>query len=409
MLAISNGTVHTPARTIPDGVVLIDGENIEAVGSAAQVTIPPGTRHLNAAGGHIVPGFVNMHVHGIGGYDAMDGEVSSLVIMSQLMARYGVTSWTPTTASAPLNVLEAAAVTIRTAMESATGGAEILGAHIEGPYLNEQERGAHPADLLINPRPEEYAGLLAHADVIRVFTLAPELPGALELIRELKARNVLVAAGHSVALDREFGPAVDAGLSHGCHMFCNMGTLRRDNLRRVAGLVESILLDDRVTTELIADGYHIASSLMKLALKIKGSSRLAIVTDGSSLTGLPPGRYHAFGKDVIVDKEISYVADRSAYAGTVTTMDRCLRCAIPNMGLSLAEALQMATLTPATLLGVGDRKGSLEVGKDADVVVLDEALQVAETVVAGNVLDIRSEVRLVEGGKHGWRMVPCWQ
>jgi len=404
MLVIENGTLYTPTRVIPDGAVLVDGQRIEAVGKRDELVVPTETQHLDAGGGSIVPGFVNVHIHGVGGYSSLDGEVASLQAMSLLLTRHGVTSWVPTTGSAPLDDIEGALVAIRQAMRADTGGAEILGGYVEGPYLSAEERGAHPVELLIAPRPEEYSKLLKHADVMRVFTVAPELPGALELIRELKKLNILVSVGHSVAIDEELSRAVDAGLSHATHMFCNMGTLRRANLRRVAGLVESILLDDRVTTEIITDGYHIAPSLMKLALKVKGPENLAIITDGSSLSGLPPGSYTRSGRDIILEEEISYVADRSAYAGSVATMDHCLRVAIESMDLALPDAFRMASLTPATILGVADRKGSLETGKDADVAILDDDLRVVHTVARGRVFDATSEARLEEGGEFGWRV-----
>jgi len=391
MLVIENGTLYTPTRVIPDGAVLVDGQRIEAVGKRDELVVPTEAQHLDAGGGSIVPGFVNMHIHGVGGYSSLDGEVASLQAMSLLLTRHGVTSWVPTTGSAPLDDIKAALVAIRQAMRADTRGAEILGGHVEGPYLSAEERGAHPVELLIAPRPEEYSKLLKHADVMRVFTVAPELPGALELIRELKKLNILVSVGHSVAIDEELSRAVDAGLSHATHMFCNMGTLRRVNLRRVAGLVESILLDDRVTTEIITDGYHIAPSLMKLALKVKGPEKLAIITDGSSLTGLPLGVYTRLGREIVLEEEISYVADRSAYAGSVASMDQCVRVAVENMDLSLPVAFRMASLTPAAILGVSDRKGSLEVGKDADVVVLDDDLHVTHTVARGRAFDVKSD------------------
>ena len=341
---------------------------------------------------------MNMHIHGMGGYGTNDGEVASLQAMSLLLTRHGVTSWVPTIGSwdpkigsGPLDVAEMALAAIRQAQESKIEGAEILGAHVEAPYRNVAERGAMPADWAQTPRPEEYSVLLEHADVIRAFTLSPELPGALELIRELKKRNVLVSVGHSIAIDEELSRAVDAGLSHATHMFCNMGTLRRVNLRRVAGLVESVLLDDRVTAEIITDGYHIAPSLMKLALKVKGPEKLAIITDGSSLTGMTPGYYSVRGRDIILEEDIAYIADHSAYAGSVATMDHCVRVAIESMDLALADAFRMASLTPATILGISDRKGSLEAGKDADVMILDDDLRVVHTVARGRVFDVKSD------------------
>ena len=411
MLVIENGTLYTPTQVIQDGAVLVNDQAIEAVGKRDELVAPADAQRLDAKGGHIAPGFVNMHIHGVQGYGSMDSQVASLQAMSRQLVLHGVTSWVPTTESARLSDIVAACAAIREAMAD-TGpasadidpasadvdpasadqgaGAEILGGHVEGPYLSAQERGAHPLELLIEPRPDEYAELLEYADAIKVFTIAPELPGALELIRELSRRGIVVSAGHSVAIDEEFGRAVDAGLSHATHMFCNMGTLRRSNLRRVAGLVESVLLDDRVTTEIIADGYHIAPSLMKLALKVKGVEKLAIITDGSSLTGLAPGTYTLLGTEVVLEEEISYVADRSAYAGSVATMDQCVRVAVESMDLALRDVFRMASLTPASILGVSDRKGSLDVGKDADVVILDDDLRVLYTVARGHVFDVKS-------------------
>lgn len=405
MLLIENGTVHTPTQVIPDGAVLVDGSHIESVGKRAQMVIPAGVLRLDAAGGNIAPGFINMHIHGVGGYDSLDGESRSLQAMSRLLTRHGVTSWVPTIGSAEFDVMENALRAVRGESGAEIQGAAILGAHVEGRYISPHERGAHRPDLLAEPRPAEYVHFLEYADAIRVFTLAPELPGALELIRELKERGVLVSAGHSVAIDEEFALAVEAGLSHATHLFCNMGTLRRANIRRVAGLVESVLLEDRVTSEIITDGYHIAPSLMKLGLKAKGADRLAIITDGSALTGLPPGSYSVYGRDVILEQSISYVSDRSAYAGSVATMDRCVRCAIESMGLSLRDAVRMASLTPASILGVANHKGSLEKGKDADIVVLNDTLHVTHTVVGGHVFEDRGEAQVERRGKLGWRVV----
>ncbi len=384
-LVIENGTVYTPRQAIPDGAVLAQGRRLSAVGRRGEIAVPEGARRLDARGGVIAPGFVNMHVHGAGGHDALSGRADDLRAMARLFAGHGVTATVVSIASAPMEQLVAAMQAALQVRADPGPGAEILGVHLEGRYLNPREAGAHPPDLLEKPSPEDCQGWWPYVDAVRQVTLAPELPGALELIRALKGRGILVAAGHSQAVDAQLERAVEAGLSHATHLFCNMGTLRRANIRRVAGLVESVLLDDRVSAEIIADGYHIAPSLMRLALKVKGPQRLALVTDGSPLTGLGPGRYRAFGQDVILEEEISYLADRSAYAGSVATMDRCLRCALESMDLSLSDALAMATLTPATILGVAERKGSLEEGRDADVVVLDGQLRVRATVAGGTI------------------------
>ena len=233
MLAIENGTVYTPDRVIPHGVVLIRGRRIEAVGKRDEIDIPPDAQRLDANSGIVAPGFVNMHIHGVGGYGANDGQVSALQEMSRLLAGHGVTAWTPTVGSwnpalgaGPMAVACSALAAIKEAQAAEQTGAEILGCHMEAPYRAVAERGAMPAGWAQNPHPEEYALLLDQAGIIKVFTLAPELPGALDLIRRLREHDVLVAAGHSIAIDEELDRAVEAGLSHATHMFCNMGTLR---------------------------------------------------------------------------------------------------------------------------------------------------------------------------------------
>jgi len=391
MLLIENGTVYTPTRAISDGVVLVDRSRIHAVGKRGEVHVPAEIDRLDVGGGVVAPGLIDMHVHGVGGYGPLDGSVANLHMMALLLTRHGVTSFAPTFGSAPLDAILRGLEDAHEARRTQKVGAQILGVHMEGPYMNPAERGAMPLSTLRLPEPEEYARFLSYADDIAEMTLAPELPGAVELIQALRKRGILAAAGHSIAIDSELERAVEAGLSHATHLFCNMGTLRRVNIRRVAGMVESVLLDDRITAEIITDGYHIAPSLMKLALKVKGPERLAIVTDGSHLTGMPPGRYTAFGREVIVEDNITYVSDRSAYAGSVATMDRCLRCAIESMDLPLPVALRMASLTPATILGVADRKGSLEPGKDADIVIFDSSLHVKYTLVGGRIADVEAD------------------
>jgi N-acetylglucosamine-6-phosphate deacetylase len=390
MLIIENGTVYTPTQVIPDGMVLVDGRRIQAVARRGEMAIPTGAERIDAHGGSITPGLIDMHMHGLHGHDMMDGQTASLQAMSAVLPRYGVTSFAPTTVTATLEAIEGALKATQEVRQAGAQGAEILGVHIEGPYLSAQERGAHRADLLRPPNNEDYPMFWKYGDLIRSFTLAPELPGALDLIRQLKERGILISAGHSIAIDQEMEKAVEAGVSHVTHMFGNMGTLRRLNLRRVAGLVEYTLLDDRLTTEIIGDGFHISPSLTKLILKQKGPEHLAVVTDGSPLTGRPPGTYRVWGIDVIVEEQIAFVADRSAYAGTVATLDQCLARVIDNAGVTFRDALRMVTLTPSTILKVADRKGSLEAGKDADVVIFDSKLNVNQTIVGGEVVYARA-------------------
>jgi len=386
-MVIRNGTVLTPFQEIADGVVVIQNDGIRAVGKRGETEEPAGATVLDAAGGYITPGLVDIHIHGSHGADVLDATPEALQTMSRFLATRGVTSFVPTMITAPTEDLLAGLANARRV--KGTGrlpGAEMLGVHQEGPFLNPAQKGAHPEKLLVSPTPERYAPFLEYADVLTSMTLAPELEGAIGLIRALRDRGVVAACGHSMAIHREFVPAIEAGLSHAVHCFCNMGTLRRDNLKRVAGVVETVLYDDRLTTELIADGWHIGDTLMKLAVKVKGVERVCLVTDAMAAAGMPPGRYFVGGVEAIVEDGIARLPDNTAYASSVATMDVCVLNAVERIGLKLSEAVRMASLTPATVVGVEERKGSLEPGKDADVVVLDENANVRLTVVRGKVV-----------------------
>jgi N-acetylglucosamine-6-phosphate deacetylase len=325
-----------------------------------------------------------MHTHGALGHDLMSATPASLEAIARFLPKYGVTAFVPATVTAPTEeILRALELAQQILSEPHITGAEILGVHIEGPYIDQEMRGAHRRDAIRNPDPEEYTALLEYSDIISWVTLAPELPGALSLIQALRNRDILVGAGHTLAMESDVERAIEVGLGHVTHLYGNMGSFRRINLTRVAGMTEVALLDDRLTAEIIGDGYHISPGLMKLAYKTKGANRLAVVTDASPLVGLPPGRYNLWGIDVVLEEETSYLPDRSAFAGSVTTMDRCLRNVVRMMGAPLEEALRMVSTTPASILGVAQRKGSLAPGKDADVVILDSDLQVAHTIVLG--------------------------
>jgi N-acetylglucosamine-6-phosphate deacetylase len=265
-------------------------------------------------------------------------------------------------------------------------GAEVLGVHMEGPFLSLEQKGCHRPDLLVHPSRERWEPYLAYTDVLRIMTLAPELPGAPELAGALKRAGIVAAAGHTNGIYREMLPALDAGMSHAVHFFCNMGGFRRDNLKRVAGAMETLLYDDRITTELIADGWHIGDVLMKTTVKVKGVDRVCFVTDAMSAAGMPDGRYTIGGMEAIVEDGIARLPDNSAYASSVTTMDVCVRNGMQRAGLSVADAVRMATLTPASVIGVQEDRGSLEPGKRADAVVMDADAGIIKTFVGGSLL-----------------------
>jgi N-acetylglucosamine-6-phosphate deacetylase len=392
-IVIRNGTLLTPRDEIKDGVIVVQGSKIVDVGQRGTVQEPAEATVIDAGGDIIVPGLIDIHVHGSKGADVLDATPEALQTMSVFFVAHGVTAFVATMVTAPPADLLAGLENVRSVMQNGgLPGAELLGVHQEGPFLNPAEKGCHPIELLVPPTPERYEPYLEYADVLSSMALAPELDGAVDLIRALCGAGVVAAAGHTTGVHHELLPGIDAGLSHAVHCFCNMGTLRRAGaghdqpLKRVAGAVETILYDDRVTTELIGDGWHVGDTLMKLAIKAKGVERVCWVTDAMTAAGMPPGQYFIGGVEAIVEHGIARLPDNTAYASSVTTLDVCVRNGVERVGLDLRDSVRMATLTPATVMGVADRKGSLEAGKDADVAIMDAHANVRLTMARGQVV-----------------------
>jgi N-acetylglucosamine-6-phosphate deacetylase len=390
---IRNGTILTPVEEVKDGVIVVRDAKIVAVGRRGQIREPPEAEVCDADGQYIVPGFIDIHVHGSKGADVLDATPEALETMSAFFVTRGVTAFVATMITAPPDDLLAGLENVQHIIRNGgLSGAEVLGAHQEGPFLHPEQKGCHPEELLVTPTPEHYARYLEYADIMSIMTLAPERDGATELIRDLGKAGVVAAMGHTVGIYPEIETAVEAGLSHAVHCFCNMGTLRRAGpeyempLKRVAGAAETILYEDRITTELIGDGWHVGDALMKLAAKVKGVDRVCWVTDAMTAAGMPPGRYFVGGVEAVVEHGIARLPDNTAYASSVTTLDVCVRNGFERVGLNLRDTVRMATLTPATIVGVAGRKGSLEKGKDADLVIMDANVNVQLTMARGQVV-----------------------
>jgi N-acetylglucosamine-6-phosphate deacetylase len=384
---VRNGTVLTPCYEIRDGTVIIQGSKIIDVGPRGVIQEPANAAIIDAGGDYIVPGFIDIHVHGSNGADTLDATPAALETMSSFFVAHGVTAFLGTMVTAPQADLLVGLENTRSVIANGgLPGAEILGVHQEGPFLNPAQKGCHPESLLVAPTPERYEPYLEYTDVLVMMTLAPEREGAIGLIQALCKAGVVASMGHTHGIVRELMPGIEAGLTHAVHNFCNMSTLRRDNLKRVAGAVETILYDDRLTTELIADGWHVGDTLMKLAVKVKGVERVCWVTDAMSAAGMPPGRYFIGGVEAVVEHGIARLPDNTAYASSVTTLDVCVRNGIERLGLTLRDTIQMATLTPAMVVGVHDRKGMLAAGQDADIVIIDANANVEMTIARGKVV-----------------------
>ncbi len=386
-LIVKNGTVITPSNEIKDGIVLVQNGKILEVGKRESIKEPEQVNIIDANSGYISPGMIDIHVNGAMGADVTKVAPDTFSVMGKFFVKHGTTSYLGTAITSAdadfIKVLENA----REIMNGGElGGAELLGIHMEGPYLSPEQSGAHPKSFLKLPTRANYSQFIKYSDVLKKMTLAPELEGAAELVKDLTANGIIAAAGHTNGIYREIKEAVDAGITHGTHFFCNMSNFRRDNLKRVAGVTETLLYDDRVSGELIGDGWHLGPQLMNLLVKIKGIDKVCFVTDAMPAVGLPPGLHKIGDVEALVENGIARLPDNTAYAGSVTTMDICVKNGINQMGLSISDSLHMATLTPAKIIRVDDRKGSLEKGKDADIVILDKNLDVIKTIVRGKIV-----------------------
>ena len=390
MIAIVNGTVYTPTRRVADGVVLLDGARIAAVGRPGQVTIPEDAERLDACGSIICPGLVDIHLHGGDGADCTDGTPEAVRTVARRHLRAGTTSFLATTGSAPLEqIWRAFEATIEVMRRPELSEARVLGIHMEGPFFAPAQRGAHKAELLRMPDAAERERLYSYTGDLARLTIAPEREGAMEIIAHLSQRGVLVCGGHSDALYEQVCVAMDAGLRHITHLWSGMSTVRRIGPKRYSGMVEAALVEEGLTTEIIADGYHLPSSLMKMAYRLKGADKLCLVSDAMRASGLGPGEYEVCGQTAIVEEGggVAILPDHSVFAGSISTMGQCLRHVVLEMGLSLGEALRMATLTPAHILGVADTVGQLAPGRLADLLILDRAtLELLRIVLGGEVI-----------------------
>jgi len=386
MVVIINGRVVGPRSILEQHCVIIEGATIKQIAPTAQVLWPEDAQVIDAAGGYVAPGFVDLHVHGALGRDTMEASVEALAQITKFHASGGTTAMTLTTVTDAPEKISAALDAIAAAQGHDFGGAQILGAHIEGPYLSREKCGAQPPAFVRAPDPAEYTGWLDREGLVTQMTLAPELPGAPELIDALLEREMIPSGGHTAASWEQAAAAVDRGLCQATHLFNCMSSASKTGAFRVPGALEAFLADDRVMAELIADGKHVHPGLMKLAVRAKGVDRICLITDAIAGAGLEEGKEFRVGESrAVVRGGVGMLAGEESMAGSVSTMAQMVKNMVELAGVALVDAVRMASLNPARALGLGGHKGSLEPRKDADIVVLSPAYDVMKTLVGGQV------------------------
>jgi N-acetylglucosamine-6-phosphate deacetylase len=385
---IINGHIITPYRIIKNGTLLIHDHKIELI-SEFDVEAPD-YKVIDAKGNYVSPGFIDIHIHGGGGHDFMDGTEEAYLKIAEIHATYGTTAMAPTTLTCAKADLLKAINLYKSADSKNTTGAQFIGLHLEGPYFALSQSGAQDPRYIRNPDIEEYKEVIAHGDVIKRWSVAPELPGAIEMGKYLKSHGIIAAIAHTDAIYEQVLEAVENGYSLATHLYSAMSGVTRRDTYRYAGVIESAFLIDAMDVEIIADGIHLPPPLLKLVYKIKGPDRIALITDAMRAAGMPEGDSILgnikTGLKVIVENGVAKMADRSSFAGSVATTDRLVRTMVKMADIPLVEAVRMMSKTPATIMGVENTKGTLTAGKDADVLIFDENINIKTTIIKGKVI-----------------------
>lgn len=386
---IYNANIVTPFRIIPNGTILIRGNRIEAVQEGDMEA--EGAIAFDAGGNYVMPGFIDIHVHGGGGHDFMDGDEEGFRKIASTHLQYGTTAMLPTTLTSDRQGIIRTLECYQRAASRNTGGAQFLGIHLEGPYFSMSQRGAQDPAYIRNPDPAEYEEIVrVGGKTIRRWSAAPELPGALTFARFLTANGILPSLAHTDAIYEEAEEGYLNGYTLATHLYSAMSGVTRRNAYRYAGVIESAFLLDGMDVEIIVDGKHLPAPLLKLIYKIKGPGRIALITDAMRGAGMPPGESILgnirSGMKVIIEDGVAKLPDRTAFAGSVATTNQLVKNMVEMAGVPVPEAVQMMTATPARILGVENHKGTIAAGMDADLTVCDTNFDVEAVMVMGEIL-----------------------
>ena len=385
----TNARIVLPDTILDDHYLSVKNGVIESIGKGT-----PDRKQLNSCttvdcgGQYLSPGFIDIHCHGGGGADFMDGHMEDILTAARAHLIHGTTGICPTTLTCSDEELFTFFESFRQAREVTEQMPHLLGIHLEGPYFSPAQAGAQPPKYLVHPRPEHYHEILrrGQGNIVR-WSAAPELPGALELGDELAGKGIKVSMGHSDAGFEDIVNAMEHGYSQITHFYSAMSTITRKRGRRVLGLIECGYLFDRLKVEIIADGIHLPPELLKLILKCKNHDDICLVTDSMRGAGMPDGPSllgsKKNGVPVIIEDGIANMPDFSSFAGSVATTDRLVRMMVQKAGLPVWEAVKMASLNPASFLGIQETYGSIQPGKSADLLIFDDDIRISSVYVSG--------------------------
>lgn len=390
-MRIIKGNIITPYEIIRNGAVVIKNGFIDDI--IRNFNAYESTDMTDYGNSYIMPGLIDIHNHGGAGFDYMDATMEAFSAISKYLASHGVTSALATTATAPVKTNITFLRNFRKMSDSVTNGCRLIGVHLEGPYLSVRNKGAQPEEYLLKPDENGYGFILEYSDIVKHITISPELPGMYKMIRDLKNAGIIISGGHDDAVDYEIFPAIDAGMTHTTHIYCAMSSLPKRNALRYSGLCEIALTDDRLTTEMIADNHHVPPILAKLIYKCKGADKVCIVSDCLRAGGLKDdgsiyylGQSGEEGQPIIIYDGVAMLTDKSRFAGSVQALDKMIKNLVNDSDIPLQDAVRMASLTPASVIGINGETGSIEPRKRADICIMDNDLNVIETILDGKTI-----------------------
>ncbi len=378
---IINAKILTPQGWLKDGSVIIRDNKILEVTNCDLAVV--GANLIDAKGMYVVPGGVEIHAHGGGGGDFMEGTEEAFTTAINAHMKHGTTSIFPTLSSSTIPMIEAAAETCTKMMQDPNS--PVLGLHLEGHYFNLKMAGGQLPENIKNPDPNEYIPLVEKWDCIKRWDAAPELPGAMQFAKYITGKGILASVGHTQAEYEDIRVAWESGYTHATHFYNAMPGFHKRREYKYEGTVESIYLIDDFTVEVVADGIHVPPTILRMVYKIKGVERTCVITD--ALACAASDSQVAFDPRVIIEDGVCKLSDRSALAGSVATMDRLIRTLVQKAEIPLEDAIRMASETPAKIMNVYDRKGSLQRGKDADLMILDDKLDIRGVWAMGKLVD----------------------
>lgn len=381
---IVNGRILTPEGWLIDGSVVVDGNKILTVLNS--ILPLADAEIIDAKGCDIVPGGIEMHVHGGGGRDFMEGTEEAFRVAVDAHLQNGTTAIFPTLSSSTVPMIEKAMETCDRLMQEPD--TPIMGLHLEGPYFNPKQAGAQIPEWIKAPVPEEYEHLLTYSKCLKRWDEAPELPGSVAFVKACCAHGVLPAIAHTRAKYEDVHAANVAGMTHATHFYNAMPVVYKTREFKTPGTVESIFAEENMTVEMIADGIHVPPVMLRMIYQIKGVEKTALITDALACSASKDNT--AFDPRVILEDGVCKLADRSALAGSIATMDRLVRTCVQQAGIPMEDACRMAAETPARIMGIYDRKGSIEKGKDADIIMFDDKQQLKFVMQMGHI--VRNEI-----------------